>query len=72
MKVMRNSVNQSGRVMLRWRKAGLDLAALSSIPRSSFIDAPRKQKARFHTFGKLNSFKFYSKSTQSREWYIVD
>lgn len=45
--------NQSGWVLLRWRKAAPDLAAHSSIPQSLFIDAQqKKKKKRFHTFGK--------------------
>lgn len=44
MMVVCDSGNQSGRVMLRWRKAGLDLAARSSIPWSLFINTQRKKK----------------------------
>lgn len=39
-----DSGSQSGRVMLRWRKAELDSAAHSFIPRSLFIDAQRGKK----------------------------
>lgn len=42
MKVVSDSGNLFGRVMLRWRKARLDLAALSSITQSLFTDAQRK------------------------------
>lgn len=42
MKVVSDCRNLFGRVMLRWRKARLDLAALSSITQSLFTDAQRK------------------------------
>lgn len=60
--------NQSGWVLLRWRKAAPDLAAHSSIPQSLFIDAQQKKKKKKISYlWKTDLFwEFHSEKLQNR------